>query len=149
MKTKLGQQRDIDFLLDAPEDEAINICQKFRGFGYTAHLRMGKSTDDVPIYIRLISDTYPQVDLIYATRLWEKKIIQAGKMIDDFKIKLASIEDLIVLKVVAGSEVDILDIKNLISCCSESLDFDTINNKLLGIDDKFIGCLKNITSQID
>ena len=139
---KVRATRDIDFLLDASEDDAMEICQKFRDAGYTAHLRMGKKSDEIPLYIRLSSDIYPQIDIIFALKPWEKEIVKDGEKIADFDIKLASIEDLIILKIAAGSERDYLDIKNLIADRQADINLRLIKKKVLEIDKKFSERLK-------
>jgi predicted nucleotidyltransferase len=143
---KVRATRDIDFLLDASEESAMNICQKFRDAGYTAHLRMGKKSDEIPLYIRLSSIIYPQIDIIFALKPWEKEIVKGGKRLKDFNIKIASIEDLILLKVVAGSDRDYLDIKNLISDRQAEINLKIVKKKILGIDKKLSKRLKFLKS---
>ena len=139
---KVRATRDIDFLLDAPEESAMNICQKFRDAGYTAHLRMGKKSDEIPLYIRLTSDIYPQIDIVFALKQWEKKIIKNGKKLKDFNIKIASIEDLIILKIIAGSDRDFIDIKNLIADRQTDINLKAVKKKILEIDKKLLKRLK-------
>ncbi len=139
---KIRATRDIDFLLDAPKDTAMNICQKFRDAGYTAHLRIGKKSDEIPLYIRLTSNIYPQIDIVFASKPWEKKIVKNGKKLMDFNIKVASVEDLIVLKIIAGSDRDILDIKNLIDDRQADINLKSVKKKILEIDEKLLKRLK-------
>ncbi|MBI3813827.1 MAG: hypothetical protein HY279_05085 [Nitrospinae bacterium] len=137
---KIRATRDIDFLLDAPEESAMNICQKFRDEGYTAHLRMGSKSAEIPLYIRLASNVYPQIDIVFALKPWEKKIVKNGKRLTDFNIKVASVEDLIILKITAGNDRDILDIKNLMS--DRKANIGIIKKRVLEIDEKLLKRLK-------
>lgn len=139
---KIRATRDIDFLLDAPEESAMDICQKFRDAGYTAHLRIGKKSDEIPLYIRLTSDIYPQIDIVFALKQWEKKIIKNGKELKDFNIKIASVEDLIVLKIIAGSDRDFIDIKNLIADRQTDINLKAVRKRILEIDEKLLKRLK-------
>src|SRR3990172_8151045 len=109
---KIRATRDIDFLLDAPEDIAMDICQKFRDAGYTAHLRMGKKSDEIPLYIRLTSEIYPQIDIIFA------------------------------LKIIAGSDRDFIDIKNLIADRQTDINLKAVKKRILEIDEKLLKRLK-------
>ncbi len=143
---KVRATRDIDFLLDAPEESAMNICQKFRDAGYTAHLRMGKKSDEIPLYIRLSSDIYPQIDIVFALKQWEKRIVKRGKMLRDFNVKISSIEDLIVLKITAGSDNDLLDIKNLMTDRRADINLRFIKKRVLEIDAKLSERLKSLNS---
>lgn len=139
---KIRATRDIDFLLDAPEESAMDICQKFRDAGYTAHLRIGKKSDEIPLYIRLTSDIYPQIDILFALKQWEKRIIKNGKKLKDFNIKIASVEDLIVLKIIAGSDRDFIDIKNLIADRQTDINLKAVKKRILEIDEKLSQRLK-------
>lgn len=139
---KIRATRDIDFLLDAPEKSAMKICRRFRNAGYTAHLRVGSKSDEIPLYIRLTSNLYPQVDIIFATKPWEKKIVKNGKKLTDFNIKVASVEDLVVLKVAVGGDRDILDIKNLIADRRADIDLKSVKKRILEIDKKLLKRLK-------
>lgn len=140
---KVRATRDIDFMVDAPEETAVTICQKFRDAGYTAYLKVGKKTDEIPLYIRTISDIYPQVDIIFAVRPWEKNIVANGKLIEDFDIKIAPVEDLIVLKVVAGSNIDLIDIKNLLNCDNE-ININKLKERVSAINESLLERLDSV-----
>jgi hypothetical protein len=137
---KIRATRDIDFLLDAPENAAMNICRKFRDEGYTAHLRMGSKSDEIPLYIRLTSKVYPQIDIVFALKQWEKRIVKDGKQLEDFDMKIVSIEDLIILKSMVGGERDFMDIKNLIT--DRKVNIEIIKKRALEIDKKLLERLK-------
>lgn len=85
-----------------------------------------------------------QIDIIFATKPWEKKIVKNGKILADFDIKVASAEDLIVLKVAVGGDRDILDIKNLIA--DRKVNIDIVKKKILEIDKKLLKRLKLLKS---
>src|SRR3990167_7365310 len=101
-----------------------------------------KKSDEIPLYIRLTSEIYPQIDIIFALKQWEKKIIKNGKKLKDFNIKIASVEDLIVLKIIAGSDRDFIDIKNLIADRQTDINLKAVKKRILEIDEKLLKRLK-------
>jgi predicted nucleotidyltransferase len=72
-----------------------------------------------------------RVDFIFSDSEFEKNALKRVKLkkIDDCKVKFASIEDIIILKVVAGRERDFEDVYNIL-LKNRKVDFNYIYKSL-------------------
>ena len=106
---------DIDVLADvtpSPELEA-----SLRTAGFETEWRRGTPDDPVPLLLRLRSPSGPEIDVVCATRVWEREMLARSIRIQiagRLEIPVIALEDLIVLKLMAGGPHDLADVVDLL-----------------------------------
>ena len=106
---------DIDFLADvrpSPEVEAA-----FRAAGFEVEWRRGGADDPVPLLLRLRSAGGPDIDVICATRAWEREMLGRSirvRVPEGPETGVIAVEDLIILKLMAGGPRDLADAADLL-----------------------------------
>lgn len=106
---------DIDLLADVRPSPELNAA--LRATGFEAEWRHGDPDDPVPLLLRLRSASGPEIDVICATLGWEREILSRSIRIripGDLEIPVVSVEDLIVLKLMAGGPGDLADVADLL-----------------------------------
>lgn len=110
--------RDIDITLGVDASELKRVRQAMEGIGLTP------SVADVETFVRStnvfpVSDpaTGLRVDLIFSFTPYESEAIRraVGVVFDDVTVRFASVEDLIIHKLVAGRARDIEDVAGLLA----------------------------------
>lgn len=147
--------KDIDFLISAEENLLQKILShKFKSKGFSVKVYKGDIDDPLKNLIR-ISDEEGNflVDFILTYWKWEEEMVSSAEIIQletGLNIPIARTEDLIILKLKAGSVRDLLDAEELIKIAnlSKSLDQDRLSHlaKRAKVDRKLKGILKKIGS---
>ena len=77
-------------------------------------------------------DSRVRVDFIFSFTPYEARAIKNAKqvLIDDYPVKFASCEDVIIHKMVAGRAVDEEDVKSILAKNRDTIDFEYINKWL-------------------
>lgn len=112
-----GSDIDIDQLGD-----------RLRKRGWKAKTRMGEPGDPLGFVIRVQDKDGNQVDLIGGIRKLDSDFFQRSKrtIVDGMKLRFASPEDLIALKLFAGGPRDIEDAQGVFQVQAKSLDPDLL-----------------------
>jgi hypothetical protein len=106
---------DIDLLADvipSPELEAA-----LRTAGFQAEWRRAGPDDPIPLLLRLRGARGPEVDVVCATRGWEREMLARSirvRVPGGPAIPVVALEDLIVLKLRAGGPGDLADVADLL-----------------------------------
>jgi predicted nucleotidyltransferase len=114
--------KDIDFLIFISTDIVEELKKIFENAGCRCELRRADFKDPVPLLLNVeiplknkeIEEISAQ--FIVATKDWEKDFLKAVKIIDmeGVSIPVLRAEELIVMKLKAGSVLDVFDAKNLL-----------------------------------
>lgn len=145
--------KDIDFLVDTEEDSFRKIfSQDLKKAGYLIKVFRGDIDDPLRSLIRIFNEKgNPLVDLILVYWDWQKDIISAAEPIHlepKLVVPIAKAEDLIVLKLKAGSTRDLLDAEELIKVTdlAKRLDKDRLYllSKRANVDKKLKNLLKRL-----
>lgn len=125
--------RDIDITLGVDTDKFASIegvCKKLR-------LRiLAENPQDFARDTKVLPTEQPaskvRVDFIFSFTPYEAQAIKNAKqvLIDDYPVKFASCEDVIIHKMVAGRAVDEEDIKSILAKNKDIIDFEYIDKWL-------------------
>lgn len=106
---------DIDILAGLIRSPQLDAA--FRAAGFEVEWRRGDPEDPIPLLLRLSSTTGPEVDIICATRGWETEMLGRAIRIQlptGLEAPVVALEDLIVLKLMAGGPGDLTDVADLL-----------------------------------
>jgi predicted nucleotidyltransferase len=106
---------DIDLLADLSPSTGLDAA--FQSAGFDAEWRRGGPDDPVPLLLRLRSPGGPEIDVVCATRAWERQMLGRAVLLrlgPGLEIPVVAIEDLIVLKLKAGGPGDLADVTDLL-----------------------------------
>lgn len=106
---------DIDVLADASPSPELDAA--LRAAGFEAEWRRGDPDDPVPLLLRLRSASGPEIDVICATRAWEREMLGRSILVripQGLEMPVVAVEDLIVLKLMAGGPGDLADVAHLL-----------------------------------
>lgn len=107
---------DIDML--AAVAPTIDLDTSLRSAGFEPEWRRGEPDDPVPLFLRLTRGPgQPGVDVIAATRDWEREILDRAVRIpvtETLTVSVVTAGDLIILKLLAGGPQDLADVANLL-----------------------------------
>lgn len=107
---------DIDLLADV--GPSAELDRDLRATGFEAEWRRGDADDPIPLLLRLRSTARPEIDVVCATRGWEREMLARAigvRLPDGTEAPVIAVEDLIVLKLIAGGPRDIADVADLLS----------------------------------
>jgi len=116
---------DIDLLADvtaSPELEA-----SLHTAGFEAEWRRGAPDDPIPLLLRLRSPSGPEIDVVCATRAWEREMLARSirvRIAEGLEIPVVALEDLIVLKLMAGGPGDLADVVDLLDRAGSLTELD-------------------------
>lgn len=138
--------KDLDFLINADEDffrKAFSI--RLRKYGFITKIYKGDFDDPLRDLIRILDeDKTPLIDLILVRWQWQADMVNSAEelSLDNIHIPIVKAEDLIVLKLKAGSNRDLLDIEEIIRVVK--LDKERLFSlaKAAGVDKKLNQLLK-------
>ena len=94
---------DIDLLADVNPSPELDAA--FRATGFEAEWRRRDPGDPVPLLLRLCSASGPEIDVICATRDWEREMLDRAirvRLPEGPETPVIAVEDLVVLKLMAG-----------------------------------------------
>ncbi len=106
---------DIDLLADISPSPELDASLRARGFD--AEWRRATPDDPIPLLLRLRSPSGPEIDVVCATRAWEREMLARSirlRLPQGFEIPVLAVEDLIVLKLMAGGPGDLADVADLL-----------------------------------
>jgi len=77
-------------------------------------------------------DSKVRIDFIFSFSPYEEQAIKSAKqiLIDDYPVKFASCEDIIIHKMVAGRAIDAEDVKSILVKNKDAIDFKYVNKWL-------------------
>lgn len=116
--------KDLDFLITAKEELfRKEFPQKLKKIGLIVKKLKGDFDDPLRDLIRIVDkDKTPLIDFILVHWSWQEDIVNSAEELSlkGFNIPIAKAEDLIVLKLKAGSPRDLLDAEELMKVISLS-----------------------------
>ena len=100
------------------------LTQLFQRHGWKAEVRIGEEDDPLGFVIRIFDAGENQVDLIGGIRKLEPGFFNRAIRddIDGLKLRIASLEDLIALKIFAGGPKDLDDARGILEVQGSSID---------------------------
>jgi len=122
---------DIDLLAELSPSPEIDGALSAAGF--TVEWRRGDPEDPIPLLLRLGFETGPEIDVICVTRGWEREMLRRAVRIslpDGKPAYVVALEDLIVLKLVAGGPGDLTETP--LPCLTQA--FQEKREEALGVD---------------
>jgi predicted nucleotidyltransferase len=125
--------RDIDITLgiDTDEYESVeDVCKKLK-----LRILVDNPQDfarDTKVLPTEEPDSKVRIDFIFSFTPYEAHAIKNAKqiLIDDYAVKFASCEDIIIHKMVAGRAIDEEDVKSILAKNKDDLDFEYIEKWL-------------------
>jgi len=125
--------RDIDITLgiDTDKFELIEgVCKKLK-----LRILVENPQDfarDTKVLPAEEPDSKVRIDFIFSFTPYEEQAIKNAKqvLIDDYPVKFASCEDLIIHKMVAGRAIDAEDVKSILAKNKNAIDFEYVNKWL-------------------
>ncbi|MBI4587882.1 MAG: nucleotidyl transferase AbiEii/AbiGii toxin family protein [Candidatus Rokubacteria bacterium] len=106
---------DIDLLADVGPSSELGAA--LRAAGFEAEWRRGDPDDPVPLLLRLRGASGPEIDVVCATRAWEREMLGRSirvRLPEGPETPVIAVEDLIVLKLMAGGPGDLADVADLL-----------------------------------
>jgi len=120
--------KDLDFLINTDEDFfKAEFTKKLRAKGYAVEVYKGDFTDPLRGMVRILGgNNEPLVDFILIHKKWQEDIVNSAEEIPMgvISVPIAKAEDLVILKLKAGSPRDLLDAEELVKLISLSGKFD-------------------------
>ncbi len=117
---------DIDLLADATRSPQLDTT--LRQAGFEPEWRRGGPDDPVPLLLRLTQPAGgPEVDVVCATTAWEREALGRATRIripGGSEVPVVAVEDLIVLKLLAGGPGDLADVADLLTRSGPHPDLD-------------------------
>lgn len=104
---------DIDLLIEGTEGDLHRCERMFAMLGYKPDADAAFASSD-GAFVRLAHPSMPlTVDIMAARSTYEEALLQRARMMDDLPFRVATPEDLMVLKLVAGRPRDQRDLAEL------------------------------------
>lgn len=106
---------DIDVLADVSPFPELDAA--LRAAGFDVEWRRGAPEDPIPLLLRLHRPDGPDIDVLCATRAWEREMLDRSIRIripEGSETSVIALEDLIVLKLMAGGPGDLADVSSLL-----------------------------------
>lgn len=106
---------DIDLLADVTPSPELDSA--LRASGFEVEWRRGAADDPIPLLLRLCGRSGPEIDVLCATRAWEREMLARAvrlRLAQGLEIPVIAVEDLIVLKLLAGGPGDLADVADLL-----------------------------------
>jgi len=124
--------RDIDILIEIKKEEIERISSELRKKSFQAEIRFGDPEDPLVGVIKLNFKTKEgdeSIDLILGIKKLPKNIFQRTINLTIFEqiIPVVSPEDLVLMKLLAGSPLDIQDAQGIIDVLKEKIDLDYLS----------------------
>lgn len=123
--------KDADFMVIASRDTMRTIHEKLTEAGFESDFRRSDLFDPVGDLIR-VRHAGVYVDLMQAHTLFHQDVVKRAVDTEIFNalLKMARAEDVILLKLLAGSPIDLYDAQNIFRTLSPAeLDMDYLNVK--------------------
>lgn len=110
------------------------LAERLRSNGFQTELRMGEPGDPLGFVVRIKDEAGNQADLIGGIRklesvFWDRVIEESW---DGMRLRIASAEDLIALKLYAGGPKDLEDAEGVLRVQAGRLDLDLIRKLCKG-----------------
>ena len=125
--------RDIDITLGVDTDKFAlieGVCEKLKLRTLVENPQdFARDTKVLPTEE---PDSKVRIDFIFSFTPYETQAIKNAKqiLIDDYPVKFASCEDIIIHKMVAGRAIDEEDVKSILAKNKDAVDFEYINKWL-------------------
>lgn len=106
---------NIDLLADLAPSHELDAA--FRAEGFRVAWRRADVDDPIPLLLRLDPADGPEVDIVCATRGWEREMLGRAitvRLPTGLEAPVMAVEDLIVLKLIAGGPSDLIDVAELL-----------------------------------
>ncbi len=127
--------KDVDFLAAIPYKLVNQVLDQLKSHGFTVEYRAADIDDPVRGVIKLkfqIGNEMESIELLLSIKKMPDQIYSRAEIINimGLKIPVISPEDLIVLKLLAGSSLDIHDAKNIYRIVEERMDMVYLKKEL-------------------
>lgn len=106
---------DIGLLADLSPSPELDSA--LRTAGFDVEWRRGGPDDPVPLLLRLRSASGPEIDVVSATRVWEREMLGRSIRVqipEGPETPVVAADDLIVLKLLAGGPGDLADVADIL-----------------------------------
>jgi len=106
---------DVDLLAGTGQSDEFD--RALRAASFSVEWRRGGPDDPIPLLLRLRTPGGPEIDVVCATRAWEREIIGRAvrlRLPQALEIPVVAVEDLIILKLMAGGPGDLADVTDLL-----------------------------------
>ncbi len=121
---------DADAIVSATSGQMKALSKELAASGLTTEFRMGEEFDAIPAML-IVSDRHEnRVDLLMGLRQLDSEVYSRAKEIIvpelGAPLRFASREDLIAMKLFAGSPKDLMDVERMIAVGGSLVDFDLV-----------------------
>ncbi len=126
IRGRVRATEDLDLILMCSLDEALDLVTSLRPTGFSTLLDNYEEVARSAMLIPLVDhDSGIQLDLAIGLSGYEKEIVERADpiMIGDSEIFVATAEDVLVLKILAGRPQDIQDVIGIVEVQSDRLDW--------------------------
>ena len=116
---------DIDLLAEV--SPSAELDRALRAAGFEAEWRRGAADDPIPLLLHLRRRSGPPLDVVCATRAWEREMLTRAvrlRLGRSLEVPVVALEDLIVLKLLAGGPGDLTDVADLLGRAGPLPDLD-------------------------
>ena len=127
IRGRVRATEDVDLILLCSLDQALELVKKLGKRGFSPLLDDYEQVARTALLIPLVDQSSRvQLDLAIGLSGFERDIVERADpmMIDDHEIFVATVEDLIVLKALAGRPQDIQDIAGMVEIQAERIDWE-------------------------
>lgn len=127
MRGRIRATEDLDLILRCDLDEALTLVESLNEAGFSPlledHEQVARSALLIPLVERASGI---QLDLAIGLSGFEREIVERADpmILDGHEVFVATPEDLIVLKVLAGRPQDVQDINGIVAIHAERLDWE-------------------------
>jgi len=142
---------DIDLLISVPESDLEKLKKLLQSKGFVVFSNPISKLKRVKIFrffIKSPDEDLLMVDAILADDEFKKNALSQSQQISVHKtsVRVASVEDLILFKLLSGRPQDVVDIKNLLEIHQESLDQEYLNSwgKKIGVQEALGDMMSNL-----
>ena len=126
MRGRVRATEDIDLILQCTVDEALSLVNSLGDEGFSTLLEDYETVARSALLIPLVDrESGVQLDLAIGLSGFEQEIVERADFISfgDHEIVVATAEDLVVLKTLAGRPQDLQDVKGIVEIQSGEFDW--------------------------
>lgn len=141
--------RDIDFLTSQADSLEIDWQSGFQT-ETGVEVRKGDSDDPLAGVVRFTREGQDEVDLVVVRWKWQQQMIERSEMMDlgGFQVRVPKVEDLVLLKIEAGSFLDQRDAAQLIQIHGPAM-IDRVDESISDLPDYVRAAWEKLRSELE